>query len=214
MDQNNNPVTVDKSIKKFRNSLIASFLFLVVMVGIFAAQTYAYFWDTEGTSNQIIAGHLDVELLEVQNAGQVSQFDIAPISFVPGTKINKSVKVSNTGNLPIYVRVKIEKNITNLENNLPDGWEELISCNFNVDDESTPDVTEKLWIYRDGYYYYYSKIDPNTTTPALFDEITFSTEMGNEFSNRQLEFKVICQAVQVNGNSSSPLTAYGWPAEN
>ena len=214
MDQNNNPVTVDKSIKRFRNSLIASFLFLVVMVGIFAAQTYAYFWDTEGTTNRITAGHLDVELLEVQNAGQESQFDIAPIRFVPGKTVNKSVKVSNTGNLPIYVRIKIEKNITNLENDLPDGWEDLISCNFNVDDESTPDVTEKLWIYRDGYYYYYSKIDPNTITPALFDEITFSTEMGNEFSNKQLEFKVICQAVQVNGNSSSPLTAYGWPAEN
>ena len=214
MDQNNNPVTVDKSIKKFRNSLIASFLFLVVMVGIFAAQTYAYFWDTEESTNRISSGRLDVELLEVQDAGQESQFDIAPIRFVPGTRVNKSVKVSNTGNLPVYVRIKIEKTITNLENDLPDGWEELISCNFNVDDESTPGVTEKLWIYRDGYYYYYSKIDPGTITPALFDEITFSTEMGNEFSNKQLEFKIICQAVQVNGNSSSPLTAYGWPAEN
>ena len=214
MDQNNNPVTVDKSIKKFRNSLIASFLFLVVMVGIFAAQTYAYFWDTEESTNHISSGRLDVELLEVQNEGQEMQFDIAPMRFVPGTTVNKSVKVSNTGDLPIYVRIKIEKNITNLENDLPDGWEELISCNFNVDDDSTPDVTEKLWIYRDGYYSYSSKIDPNTITPTLFDQITFSTKMGNEFSNKQLVFKVICQAVQVNGNSSSPLTAYGWPAEN
>ena len=213
MDQNNNPVSIDKSIKKFRNSLIATFLFIIAVVGIFAAQTYAYFWDTSTSTNKIRSGYLDVDLIEVDNPGGET-LDVEPIKFFPGMKVNKSVKVSNTGDLPIYVRIKIEKNITNAENDLPEGWEELIYCSFNVDDESTPDVTEKLWIYRDGYYYYYSKIDPNTITPSLFDEIIFSTEMGNEFTNKQLEFKIICQAVQVNGNSSGPLTAIGWPAES
>ena len=116
--------------------------------------------------------------------------------------------------MPVYVRVKIEKKIINNEKNLPDGWEDLISCEFNLDDESTPNVTERLWTYRDGYYYYYGRIEPNMMTPSLFDEITFSKEMGNEFANTKLEFKVICQSVQANGNSASPLTAWGWPTEN
>lgn len=214
MDQNNSPVNVDKSVKKFRNSIIGSFLFLFVMLGIFVAQTYAYFWDQTTVTNKIQSGRLDVELLELKATGEELPFNLEPVRFLPGTTVNKTFKISNKGDVPVYVRVKIEKKITNLEKNLPDGWEELISCEFNLDDESTPDVTERLWTYRDGYYYYHGKIDPNTITPSLFDKISFSTEMGNEFANTKLEFKVICQSVQANGNSSSPLTAWGWPTEN
>jgi hypothetical protein len=37
--------------------------------------------------------------------------------------------------------------------------------------------------------------------------------MGNEFTNSEIRFTVICQATQANGNSDSPLTAWGWPSE-
>jgi hypothetical protein len=53
-----------------------------------------------------------------------------------------------------------------------------------------------------------------STTASLFDTIYFSPEMGNEFTNSQITFKVICQATQANGNAASPLDAWGWPAEN
>lgn len=215
MDQNTSSAYLDKCTKKLRNSLIGSFLLILAVASVFLAQTYAYFWDTNTVmENKIQTGKLDVELLEVQNTGDEILFGTEPVSFIPGATVRKAVKVSNTGDVPVYVRIKIEKNITDLENNLPDGWEALISCEFNIDDESTANSTEGLWIYRDGYYYYYSKLDPHTITPSLFDKIVFSTLMGNEFANKELEFKVICQSVQANGNSSSPLTAWGWPAED
>ena len=37
--------------------------------------------------------------------------------------------------------------------------------------------------------------------------------MGNEFTNSEIRFTVICQATQVTGNSDSPITAVGWPPE-
>ena len=210
MDQNTSPASIEKSIKKLRNSLIGSFLFLVVIVAIFAAQTYAYFWDTAKSTNQITSGYMNIEFLAVQNDAE-SELNTASIRFVPGTRFNKGFKVVNTGNVPVYIRVKVEKNIIENENNLPDGWEELIICNINPEDSS---AAEQSWIYRDGYYYYNSRVNAQDVTSLLFDEIYFSESIGNELANTNLELKLICQSVQVNGNSGDPLTAWGWPSES
>lgn len=211
MDQNNRTEYVDKSIKKLRNSLIASFLFLVVAVAIFSAQTYAFFWDTKSAGeNRIESGSMDVELLEMQGDGQEVESGI-PTAFLPGTVVDKTFKVKNTGEIPLYVRIKIEKTVISGEGEMPNGWQELISCDFNIDDPGTPSILESLWVYHDGYYYYYQSIEAGSISSALFDEIRFSTEIGNEFTCKEIEFKVICQAVQSNGNSGDPLTAWGWP---
>ena len=220
MDQNNSPVSIEdpisveknisleKSTKRLRNSLILSFLFITIMAAIFSAQTYAYFWDnSKAEENRIIAGHLNVEFLEVSDTEDQTTVS-APIKFMPGTRVEKNVTILNSGNLPIYVRIKIEKTIINLENEMPEGWEELISCNIN------PDGSSENWIYRDGYYYYHTKVEPNSVTSALFDEIYFSELIGNEFMGKSVEFKIICEATQSNGNTSSPLTASGWPVTN
>ena len=214
MEQNKRSKTTEKSLKKFRNSIIASFLFFVIAIAIFSAQTYAYFWDTRmSSSNTIIPGNVDIEILEVNESNEPQNAVLSPISYMPGSKIEKSVKVKNTGSLSVYVRIKIEKKVLNEENNLPDGWEELITCDFNLDDDSTPDIIENPWIYRDGYYYYHIEVDPQSITASLFDAVLFSETMGNEFANQKIEFKIICQTVQANGNSDNPLDATGWPGE-
>ena len=53
MDQNNSPNSnsLEKSTKRLRNSLILSFVFILVMAAIFSAQTYAYFWDNSVAHN-------------------------------------------------------------------------------------------------------------------------------------------------------------------
>ena len=212
MDQNNYPEKVNSNLKRFRNSLILSVLFLFVIAAIFSAQTYAYFWDTRVSSSQTIApGNLDIELLEIEDINSSQTMAASPVKFIPGLNISKTVKVKNTGSLSVYLRVKIEKTVINYENDLPEGWEELITCDFKIDDESTPDIIENLWIYRDGYYYYHGEVAPQSTTASLFDVIHFSPVMGNEFTNSTIELKITCQAIQAANNSGNPLTAWGWP---
>ena len=126
MDQNTSSAYLDKCTKKLRNSLIGSFLLIIAVAAVFLAQTYAYFWDTTTVTNTIKSGQLDVELFEVESTGDELLFGTEPVAFLPGTTVKKAVKVKNTGDLPVYIRIKIEKNITDLENNLPEGWEELI----------------------------------------------------------------------------------------
>ena len=208
MEQSNAPNSIDRSTRQLKITLIASFLFLVVVFAIFSAQTYAYFWDSGVSDNNIIVtGRLDVEFFEVDADNPSGDNDIDPIRFIPGIKVSKPVMIKNTGNLPVYVRIKVEKTILNPSGEMPSGWEDLIICNFNAsDDASSP------WIYSDGYYYYYTYLEAGCVSATLFDEIYFSEMMGNEFENKDLELRVVCQAVQSNGNSDDPLTAIGWPS--
>ena len=214
--QTENAITeyIKRKDRQFKKSLIATFVMLIAAVAIFCAQTYAYFVDSSASSQNVIsAGVLDMEIIELQEGENRTEQSVKPIHILPGTSFNRGVMVKNEGNLPFYVRIKVEKNVLQSENTIPDGWEELISCNFNVDDETTTDVSEGLWVYRDGYYYYIIAVTPGSSTTALFDTVTISPEMDNAFENSEIQFNVICQAVQSRGNSDSPLTAFGWPTE-
>ena len=192
--------------KSFKNSMILMLVLIFATIIIFTAQTYAYFSDSiSSEQNRIAAGKLDVELIEMQN-GEISQTAYAePIRIMPATSVSKTVRVKNNGTLPIYVRIKIEKTINKSENEIPDGWEELIVCDFNT--------TDGPWIYHEGYYYYKVSLDAGSTTAQLFDTVSFSKDMGNQFENSEIGFAVLCQATQANGNSDDPLTAWGWPSD-
>ena len=215
MMENNANITDGQKKRGFKSSVIYTAIIIIAAVAIFSAQSYAYFLDSVDIfNNEIASGSLDVEIVEGQGAGSNLLSFINPPNIVPGTTVQKEITIKNSGSLPMYARVRIEKNILNLEDQMPDGWEELISCNIVQDDESTADVKEGHWIYRDGYYYYTDNIEAGSVTPVFFDEVKFSEKMGNEFANRQIQIKVICEAVQSNVNSESPLTAYGWPVEN
>ena len=214
MDQNMQSEYARQKKKSFRNSMISIAALSFVTVAIFSAQTYAYFTENANSDdNRIVSGNLDIELIEMQNTQQGQVAYVNPVSIMPATSVSKIVSVQNSGSLPVYIRVKIEKSINKSENEIPEGWENLITCNFKLDNVDTPETMEGLWTYHDGYYYYNNALTPGSTTAPLFDTVHFSHEMGNEFTNSEIRFAVICQATQANGNSDSALTAWGWPSE-
>lgn len=213
MDQNIQLEYQTKKTKSLKKSIISMAAFIIATFAIFSAQTYAYFVDSiESEQNRIIAGNLATEIIETQNTDQGQVAYVNPVRIMPATEVSKIVKVQNTGSLPVYVRIKIEKTIDKSESEMSADWKDLITCNFKIDDEST-EAIEGLWIYRDGYYYYSVSLAPGSTTSPLFDTVFFSADMGNEFTNSKIQFAVICQSTQANGNSSDPLTAVGWPSE-
>ena len=205
----NNDVQMQNSRKKdktLERSLISALVLLVVTLGFFTAQTYAYFVEsTTSGANQVITGHLDVELLTIHDddGGQPERAAI-PTKIMPGTSVKQGeVVVKNAGSLPVYVRVQVEKSILESENEISADLDSLIFCNFMADGS---------WVLQDGYYYYTEALVPGDLTTALFDTVIFSPNMGNEFKNSKIQFRVICQSVQSNGNSDNPLTAFGWPS--
>ena len=200
--------------KKTKRALIYTIIFEFVTVLLFAAQTFAYFSQTiNGDTTKIASGSLNVEIIEMQNTQEGETVYMNPVEIMPATDVSKIVRVENAGDLPIYVRIKIEKTINKDESTLPDNWEDLISCNFKLDNNFTTDVKEGLWTYHNGYYYYILPIEAGSTSVPLFDVVSFSAEMGNEFINSEMRLIITCQATQVSGNADNVIDAVGWPPE-
>lgn len=203
-----------KKQKSLKRSMICMLLFTIVTLSIFSAQTLAYFTD-EATSdqNQIVSGNLDTEIVQMQGVGSTESSLTEPIRILPATSVSKTLTVKNTGSLSVYIRIKLEKTINKSENEMPERWRDLITCNIMLDDEGTADAVEGPWVYRDGYYYYTSAVAAGAATEPLFDIVSFSPNMGNEFASSEIRLSLVCQATQANTNASSALTATGWPPE-
>ena len=199
------PVTTAKLYAKIRNIVVSMFALVFVTVMFYSASTYSFFSDdANSASNKIAAGSLDMELVEMSSQGGVEYPFENNIRIVPSVKVSKIVRIKNTGTLPMYVRVKIDIAIDKDESTLPENWRSLILCNFNLDNEETGSAS--AWELRDGYYYYILPLEADKVTTPLFDTITFSPEMGNEFTNSKIEVTVICEAIQ--------LGADVWPVSN
>lgn len=203
-----------KRERQLRRSVISIGLFTLFLVTTFSAQTYSYFSKSVTSSpNQIVSDNLDIEMIEMDGTGIGQTVHTGPFKLLPATSVSKTVGVKNTGSLPVYVRIKIVKTTNKDENDLPAGWESLIGCNFKLDDETTPGVTEGPWILHDGYYYYNTSLASGSATAPLFDTVSFSEQMGSAFENSEISLRIICQAAQTVGNTDSPITAVGWPTE-
>lgn len=188
-----------------KRTIVSIIAFIVISVIIFSAQTVAYFSiDKSSDLNVIQSGNLQIELIEMKDENGTEVLYTDPVSVMPATSVSKIVSVRNTGSLPIYVRISVETLINKEENSLPDHWRSLISCNFNTE----------YWTYSDGYFYYNFILEPQNVTSPLFDSVSFSPAMGNQFMNTEIKLTVTSQATQANYGATSPLNAAGWPAGN
>ena len=186
-----------------KRTIVSIIAFIVISVIIFSAQTVAYFSiDKSSDLNVIQSGNLEIELIEMKNENGTEVLYTDPVSVMPATSVSKIVSVRNTGSLPIYVRISVETLINKEENSLPDQWRSLISCNYNTE----------YWTYSDGYFYYNFILEPQNVTSPLFDSVSFSPAMGNQFMNSEIKLTVTSQATQANYGATSPFNAAGWPS--
>jgi hypothetical protein len=117
---------------------------------------------------------------------------------MPGDIVSKLVKVENTGDNPVWVRVYLDKEITEGLNF------EGITLNLNL-----VDWTEG----EDGWFYFNQELSPELATSNLFTQVIFDNSLGNEYVDAQIEIEVTAQAVQSQNNGLTVLEAEGWPAE-
>ena len=183
--------------KALLRPLITTVAFALVTIALFSAQTFAYFSDTLAARNQkITSGNLDVELIEMMADGGSVVVYTDPVNVYPSDVVSKIVTVKNVGVLEAYVRIRLEKTVAPSDG-LPANWQDLMLCGINWAD----------WEYADGYYYYKKAVESGAETAALFETVSFSPSMGNEFMGRTMQLKVIVEATQVGGNGSGPMNA-------
>lgn len=192
-----NPSVVPKRTDRTHDTTTKRRILLVsavaLLMALLAAMTLAYFTTTIKTENVIMASNVRLTLNDSGNAGQT-------IQIMPGDTVEKTVSVKNSGDMPFYVRVRLEVSVSNVS--LPAA--DCLSMNINTAD----------WTYKDGYYYYKQAVQPGTQTIPLFTKVSVD---GGKVDNRYLAetFTLATHAygVQSAHNTDSPLTAAGWPSE-
>ena len=183
--------------------LITTLVFIILTVLIF--NTSAYYTDSIASQgNRIDAGTVDIELREMrinEISGEKETYS-GPVSAMPGVSVSKIVTAYNAGDLPAYIRIRIEKRFELAQNAVVEDGTALIALELNTAN----------WEARDGYYYYRTPLAPGAETEPLFTQVTFSNQMDDIYEGSRAYVKVTMDAVQSNENGTNVFEADGWPA--
>ena len=180
---------------------------MILTVFSFVFSTLAYFTDTtEFKNNTMTTGSASVEIINLtyQHGSDTVVSPDAAIRIFPGYEVSKTVSARNTGDISLFIRVKIEVDITLAGAAV--GRESEIDTSlvgYNIDEEH--------WmLHTDGYYYYRTTLRRGMEAEPLFTTVKFSEKMGNLYKDSTIKFKVRMEVVSTNGNGTDPINALGW----
>jgi predicted ribosomally synthesized peptide with SipW-like signal peptide len=108
------------SKKQARRALVASFTSLLLCFAMLIGTTFAWFTDVAETGlNQIIAGNLDIELLDANgnNIEGSTELFVKPELWEPGAVAYAQMQVKNVGNLDLKYSVCVNYENVNYLNN-------------------------------------------------------------------------------------------------
>lgn len=172
---------------------------VIAVLALAAVGSYAYYTHEDTARNAITTGGIAFRICETTKTGE--EFPIDGITVLPGDTVSKIVKGKNTGDHPLYLRVKLTLGVN--DNSL------------TVGDRITMDLNTTDWTYQDGYYYYNTALTPNEETAPLFTEVYVDgASVGNEYIGKVFTLDIDGQAVQSENNGDGALTAIGWPEDN
>lgn len=186
---------------------IIAVLAITSILAVMVFQTLAFFTAEDTALNRVTMGNVALILNDDTINPETEELEPFPVEgfdlIMPGDVIDKIVSVTNDGDNPIWVRIRLDRSI------LLAG--EAADVDFNVLglDLNDEDWTEGV----DGWFYYNEVLAPGETTENLFTQVTFPTSLGNEFMNAEVEIDVLAQGVQSQNNGLTVQEAAGWPAE-
>ena len=187
-----------------KRKVIITGIIMCVTAATFLCSTYAYFSDSLSTGGSVIyAGTTSAVIIDntVLNGEQIPAG--TPIRIMPGQTVNKSVTAKNTGTLPIYVRIKLNSDIT-LSGNAVGREAEIDNSLVSFDFDTLN------WQYSNGYYYYKFPLTAGKQSPDLFTTVKFSEKMGNLYKDGNILLTVRVEIVQASGNGTDATSAVGW----
>ena len=190
-----------------RNKRIIAVLAITSILAVMVFQTLAFFTAEDTALNRVTMGNVALILNDDTINPETEELEPFPVEgfdlVMPGDVIDKIVSVTNDGDNPIWVRIRLDRSI------LLAG--EAADVDFNV---LGLDLNEEDWTEgEDGWFYYNEILAPDETTENLFTQVTFPTSLGNEFMNAEVEIDVLAQGVQSQNNGVTVQEATGWPAD-
>lgn len=190
-----------------RNKRIIAVLAITSILAVMVFQTLAFFTAEDTALNRVTMGNVALILNDDTIDPETEDLEPFPVEgfdlVMPGDVIDKIVSVTNDGDNPIWVRIKLDRSIILAG--------EAADVDFNV---LGLDLNDEDWTEgTDGWFYYNEILAPGETTENLFTQVTFPTSLGNAFMNARVEIDVLAQGVQSQNNGVTVQEAAGWPAE-
>lgn len=168
--------------KKYGFLILSCVLVAVLSFGI----SYAFLIDKAYRSNSFTVGETVIEVTE--------EFS-PPDELIPGDAFVKKPWITNTGNLPAFIRAQI-------------AFSNLSAQDFCELDLNTADWNDG----GDGYYYYKSLLQPGEKTKPLFTTVTIkeNKQDGSSYEKADMisfELNVYAEAVGHNSHFGTACTA-------
>ncbi len=195
--------------KRTKNILLVLGFSLIAIIG----GTVAYYMSREEFDNEFYVGEPGVAVEEKFNPGE---------QWVPGEKKEKEVWFTNTGEIDMLLRFRLDAQWEPGKEPVSASGEEftpwdLITLNWNVEDsaeESDPEGTDDTKIQyftkieeSDGVYYYYNKIlrrsgIEGSKTDKILEAVTFASDISNgsngpDYSGAQINLTIYGETVLV-----------------
>ncbi len=152
-----------------KRKILALVLCVAMLAIAVVGGTLAYFTDADEKTNTFTVGNVDITLTEPkwEESGKAEAEDV-----YPGEALAKDPTVTNDGNNPCFVRIKVE------------GLDQFkTTFNGAMITYRTDYVEGALgtnWVlHTDGYFYYTKVLAVDATTDALFDQVVIPTALVN-----------------------------------
>lgn len=165
---------------------------LLVLSLAFVSGTLAYYRNTFALNNPFETSEF---------ATSVSEAFVSPNGWQPGDTTNKSLTVTNDGDVDVKARVKIvetwkDKNNNVISNTLPNGEKAAIINYHNTD----------KWIAKtcsgETYFVYTDTLEKNDETDSLIDSVTFNPNATGGFACNRVENNTGGSTVQCEGTGA------------
>jgi hypothetical protein len=192
-------------MNKAKKGLILAIVSLFITTAFFVYGSFAYFTDSVTSNKNVVAtaGTLEVTLQDLTQTESGDFISSSTMKIIPGQSVRKNVSVKNTGDVPVYVRVKFNLFITlSSKESGNESKVDLSLIYLNINDEN--------WVYQNGYYFYTLPLQSGAQTENLLRGLTFSKEMGNLYKDSVITVKTRIESVQSNNNGDTVFDAEGW----
>ena len=154
---------------------IATTFIIILIVLVIVGGVFAYLTSTDTKTNIFTLGRVKIELTEPNFVQDIT------VELRPGDEIAKDPKITNIGSNSAYVYIKVINPIVNLSS----GEGPLFSYTINSGWTQLDEIEQCG--YKVTTYYYNTALNPNASTPALFDTVTLNNYSNDSDPNQVLD---------------------------
>lgn len=165
--------------------IATALIFLASLTGI----AYASWVVDDDTNTHVSTTSLDIEILTNTNVHDPQY---------PGADITRDIAVYNSGDAPVFVRIKTVGSFIDAEGNSIEDTQGYITVVYDSTDWKDGE---------DGYWYLRGVLAPGETSASCIESITLSESIGSEYAGYTATVTPQAEALQI--TSSAVMTMWG-----